>query len=83
MTELLRVMLGLEFSVVSDAERYPGGNEITSGSIALSLGLDPRLVSLDDRLRRVRQEFLRRISFPLRADGRCASPPVFGRLPRE
>ena len=30
---LLRVMLGLGFSVVSDAERYPGGNGITSGSI--------------------------------------------------
>ena len=30
---LLRVMLRLGFSVVSDAERYPGGNGITSGSI--------------------------------------------------
>ena len=32
-TMLLRVMLGLGVSVVSDAERYPGGNGITSGSI--------------------------------------------------
>ena len=30
---LLRVMLRLGFSVVSDAERYPGGNGITSGSM--------------------------------------------------
>ena len=30
---LLRVMLGLGFSVVSDAERYSGGNGITSGSM--------------------------------------------------
>ena len=30
---LLRVMLRLGVSVVSDAERYPGGNGITSGSI--------------------------------------------------
>ena len=34
-TILLRVMLGLGVSVVSDAERYPGGNGITSGSIVL------------------------------------------------
>jgi hypothetical protein len=33
-TLLLRVMLGLGFSVVSDAERYPGGNGITSGSMS-------------------------------------------------
>ena len=30
---LLQVMLRLGFSVVSDAERYPAGNGITSGSI--------------------------------------------------
>ena len=30
---LLRVMLRLGFSVVSDAERYPGGSGITSGSM--------------------------------------------------
>ena len=35
-TILLRVMLRLGFSVVSDAERYPGGNGITSGSITRS-----------------------------------------------
>jgi hypothetical protein len=33
-TLLLRVMLRLGVSVVSDAERYPGGNGITSGSIS-------------------------------------------------
>ena len=32
-TLLPRVMLGLGVSVVPDAERYPGGNGITSGSI--------------------------------------------------
>ena len=31
---LLRVGLRLGFSVVSDAERYPGGNGITSGSMS-------------------------------------------------
>ena len=29
------MMLGLGVSVVSDAERYPGGNGITSGSIGM------------------------------------------------
>ena len=32
-TMLLRVMLGLGVSVVSDAEHYPGGNGITSDSM--------------------------------------------------
>ena len=32
-TMLLRMMLRLGFSVVSDAERYPGCNGITSGSM--------------------------------------------------
>ena len=42
---LLRVMLRLGFSVVSDAERYPGGNGITSGSISTA-GATLLLVSL-------------------------------------
>ena len=36
---LLRVMLRLGFSVVSDAERYPGGNGITSSSMSYHTSL--------------------------------------------
>ena len=40
-TLLLRVLLRLGFSVVSDAERYPGGNGITSGSMSKATMRDP------------------------------------------
>ena len=32
---LIRVILGLGFSVVSDAERYPGGNGIILSDVTL------------------------------------------------